>query len=84
MLRKIAILAACMIQAACGSQSGNHPKVYFPGSYELFIGTNQSYSRSDFIRSTLLIRADGTFEQSCSYTNPQSNRRLRLKLLRTH
>jgi hypothetical protein len=74
MLRKVAILAACMSQATCGSQSGNRPKVYFPGTYELFIGTNQSYSRSDFTQSALLIRADGTFEQSCSYRTPQSNR----------
>jgi hypothetical protein len=70
-VRRVAILAACMMQAACGSQSG---KVYFPGTYELFVGTNESYSRSDFTKSTLLIRADGTFEQSCSYTSPQSNR----------
>jgi hypothetical protein len=73
MLRKLLISTVPLIVAACGSKPVGSLKDGLPGTYELFIGANQSFSRSDFSQSTLLIKSDGTFEQSCMYKSPQTS-----------
>ena len=65
MFRKISILAAALL-VACKSQESAGTE-HFPGKYELFIGTNQTYARRDFVESLLSLNADGTYEQVCTY-----------------
>jgi len=71
MVRQIAAFAIPVMLVACGPQSTETLKDHLPGAYELFIGTNQSFSRSDFEKSTLVIKTDGTFEVSCFYKSDQ-------------
>jgi len=68
MLRKVIVLLVTLM-VACRSETTVTLNEHLPGKYELFIGSNQSYSRRDFVTSTLLLKQDGTFEQSCGYQN---------------
>lgn len=71
MLQKVITLTVLILLTACGSQSAGPLKDHLPGSYDLYIGTNQSFSRSGFSKSTLLIKTDGTFELACFYKSPE-------------
>jgi len=71
-IRKVLVLIG-LSASACNSKSGIALKDRLPGQYELFVGSNQPYSRHDFVKSTLLINQDGSYTLTCHYQAESSN-----------
>jgi hypothetical protein len=48
------------------------PMLNLAGTYELVVGTNQTVSRKDLAKSTLVLSANGTFVQDCQFSDGKS------------
>jgi len=71
MMRRVVSLSMLVVMGACSSESPETYKKHVPGTYELYVGSNQTFARRDFSESSLSIKSDGTFDQSCLYRSPQ-------------